>query len=103
MGKYMKKSKNAGDVAALIMESPPPHSNLGVRTRAKTLALQNSPKLRTPPPTSSSAAAASSSCPLPSRKSPVAVPPPIPPPIPAYPKLPSPKRPCPAPLKSSRL
>lgn len=44
MGKYMKKSKNAGDVAALIMESPPPHSNLGVRTRAKTLALQNSPQ-----------------------------------------------------------
>lgn len=42
MGKYMKKSKNSGDVAALIMESPPPHSQLGVRTRAKTLALQNS-------------------------------------------------------------
>jgi len=40
----MKKSKIAGDVAALIMESPPPHSHLGVRTRAKTLALQNSPQ-----------------------------------------------------------
>lgn len=44
MGKYMKKSKMSGDVAALIMESPPPHSHLGVRTRAKTLALQNSPQ-----------------------------------------------------------
>lgn len=41
MGKYMKKSKIAGDVAAVIMEAPPPHSHLGVRTRAKTLALQN--------------------------------------------------------------
>lgn len=42
MGKYMKKSKTACDVAAVIMEAAPPHSSLGVRTRAKTLALQNS-------------------------------------------------------------
>ncbi|CAJ1796473.1 unnamed protein product [Sphenostylis stenocarpa] len=48
MGKYMKKSKISGDVAALIMEAPPPHSNLGVRTRAKTLALQNSPQIPDP-------------------------------------------------------
>lgn len=38
----MKKSNTAGDVAAVIMEAAPPHSSLGVRTRAKTLALQNS-------------------------------------------------------------
>ncbi|KAJ1429365.1 Cyclin-dependent kinase inhibitor [Sesbania bispinosa] len=44
MGKYMKKSKIAGDVAAVIMEAPS-HSSVavGVRTRAKTLALQKSP------------------------------------------------------------
>ncbi|KAK7292959.1 hypothetical protein RJT34_15817 [Clitoria ternatea] len=46
MGKYMKKSKIGGDVAAVIMEAAPPRASLGVRTRAKTLALQNSP----PPP-----------------------------------------------------
>ncbi|RDX83750.1 Cyclin-dependent kinase inhibitor 3, partial [Mucuna pruriens] len=45
MGKYIKKSKTAGDVAAVIMEVPPPHSSLGVRTRAKTLALQNSSQI----------------------------------------------------------
>ncbi|XP_061367048.1 cyclin-dependent kinase inhibitor 4-like [Gastrolobium bilobum] len=50
MGKYMKKSKIAGDVAAVIMEvsthsssSSVSSSPLGVRTRAKTLALQKSP------------------------------------------------------------
>ncbi|XP_020232521.1 cyclin-dependent kinase inhibitor 4 [Cajanus cajan] len=48
MGKYIKKSKIAGDVAAVIMEAPPPHSSLGVRTRAKTLALQNSPQFPDP-------------------------------------------------------
>ncbi|XP_027352930.1 cyclin-dependent kinase inhibitor 4-like [Abrus precatorius] len=55
MGKYMKKSKIAGDVAAVIMEAPPPHSPLGVRTRAKTLALQNSPPLSSPQNPDSSA------------------------------------------------
>ncbi|KAL2336854.1 hypothetical protein Fmac_011300 [Flemingia macrophylla] len=48
MGKYIKKSKIAGGVAALIMEAAPPHSSLGVRTRAKTLALQNTPQFPDP-------------------------------------------------------
>lgn len=39
MGKYMKKSKIAGDVVA-VMEVSPHSSSLGVRTRARTLALQ---------------------------------------------------------------
>ena len=39
----MKKSKIAGDVAAVIMESPSHSTAVGVRTRAKTLALQKSP------------------------------------------------------------
>jgi hypothetical protein len=43
MGKYMKKSKIAGDVTAVIMDSPSHASTVGVRTRAKTLALQKSP------------------------------------------------------------
>lgn len=43
MGKYMKKSKTAGDVAAVIMEAPSHAPAVGVRTRAKTLALQKSP------------------------------------------------------------
>ncbi|CAL5192012.1 unnamed protein product [Lathyrus oleraceus] len=43
MGKYMKKSKTAGDVAAVIMEAPSHATAVGVRTRAKTLALQKSP------------------------------------------------------------
>ncbi|PNX92627.1 cyclin-dependent kinase inhibitor 3-like protein [Trifolium pratense] len=43
MGKYMKKSKIAGDVAAVIMEAPSHTTTVGVRTRAKTLALQKSP------------------------------------------------------------
>ncbi|TKY66108.1 Cyclin-dependent kinase inhibitor 3 [Spatholobus suberectus] len=48
MGKYMRKSKIAGDVAAVIMEAPPP-PHLGVRTRAKTLALQKtSPQIPDP-------------------------------------------------------
>lgn len=34
MGKYMKKAKMAGDVAAMDVSQPP----LGVRTRARTLA-----------------------------------------------------------------
>jgi hypothetical protein len=42
MGKYMKKSKVVGDVA-VIMEAPSHASPVGVRTRAKTLALQKSP------------------------------------------------------------
>jgi len=45
MGKYMKKSKIAGDVAAVIMESPSHTTAVGVRTRAKTLALQKSPPI----------------------------------------------------------
>ncbi|KAK7338927.1 hypothetical protein VNO77_19561 [Canavalia gladiata] len=53
MGKYMKKSKI--DVAAVIMEAPPPHSSLGVRTRAKTLALQKSPPPSSPQNPDSSA------------------------------------------------
>ncbi|KEH22814.1 cyclin-dependent kinase inhibitor family protein [Medicago truncatula] len=43
MGKYMRKSKITGDVAAVIMESPSHSTAVGVRTRAKTLALQKSP------------------------------------------------------------
>lgn len=39
----MRKSKIAGDVAAVIMEGPSHTSVVGVRTRAKTLALQKSP------------------------------------------------------------
>ncbi|KAM1007271.1 hypothetical protein COP2_003993 [Malus domestica] len=39
MGKYMKKSKISGDVAVMEV-SISPQSSLGVRTRAKTLALQ---------------------------------------------------------------
>ncbi|KAH7517533.1 hypothetical protein FEM48_Zijuj09G0075100 [Ziziphus jujuba var. spinosa] len=39
MGKYMKKSKIAGDVAVMEV-SLSPQSSLGVRTRAKSLALQ---------------------------------------------------------------
>ncbi|KAL6971079.1 hypothetical protein U1Q18_030761 [Sarracenia purpurea var. burkii] len=46
MGKYMKKSKTAGEVA--LMEVAP--SSFGVRTRAKTLALQRIQKSRPPPP-----------------------------------------------------
>ncbi|KAK9726526.1 hypothetical protein RND81_05G221400 [Saponaria officinalis] len=42
MGKYMKKGKITGDVA--VMEIPQP-SSLGVRTRARTLALQPNPEL----------------------------------------------------------
>lgn len=37
MGKYMKKTKMAGDVAVMDVVSQSP---LGVRTRARTLALQ---------------------------------------------------------------
>ncbi|KAL5061529.1 hypothetical protein RYX36_023266 [Vicia faba] len=43
MGKYMKKPKTVGDVAAVIMEAPSHAPAVGVRTRAKTLALQKSP------------------------------------------------------------
>lgn len=39
MGKYMKKSKITGDIAVMEV-SISPQSSLGVRTRAKTLALQ---------------------------------------------------------------
>jgi hypothetical protein len=42
MGKYMRKSKIAGDVAAVIMESPSHITTVCVRTRAKTLALHKS-------------------------------------------------------------
>lgn len=42
MGKYMKKGKITGDVA--VMEIPQ-SSSLGVRTRARTLALQPNPEL----------------------------------------------------------
>ncbi|XP_057534825.1 cyclin-dependent kinase inhibitor 3-like [Amaranthus tricolor] len=42
MGKYMKKGKITGDVA--VMEIPQTNS-LGVRTRARTLALQPNPEL----------------------------------------------------------
>ncbi|CAI8583054.1 unnamed protein product [Vicia faba] len=47
MGKYMKKPKTAGDVAAVIMEAPSHAPAVGVRTRAKTLALQKSPPQNT--------------------------------------------------------
>ncbi|KAL2932863.1 Cyclin-dependent kinase inhibitor 3 [Bienertia sinuspersici] len=43
MGKYMKKGKITGDVA--VMEIPQSTSSLGVRTRARTLALQPNPEL----------------------------------------------------------
>ncbi|KAG2726545.1 hypothetical protein I3760_01G117600 [Carya illinoinensis] len=43
MGKYIRKAKTAGDVAVMDVSQ----SSLGVRTRARTLALQKSP----PPPT----------------------------------------------------
>ncbi|XP_058764176.1 cyclin-dependent kinase inhibitor 4-like [Vicia villosa] len=49
MGKYMKKSKTAGDVAAVIMDSPSHAPAVGVRTRAKTLALQKSPTAASSP------------------------------------------------------
>ncbi|KAM1576887.1 hypothetical protein ACFX15_032616 [Malus domestica] len=39
MGKYMKKSKISGSIAVMEV-SISPQSSLGVRTRAKTLALQ---------------------------------------------------------------
>ncbi|RDY02735.1 Cyclin-dependent kinase inhibitor 3, partial [Mucuna pruriens] len=43
MGKYMKKSKTAGDVAVTkVSSSSSSSSSIGVRTRSKTLALQNS-------------------------------------------------------------
>ncbi|KAJ8755197.1 hypothetical protein K2173_018995 [Erythroxylum novogranatense] len=42
MGKYMKKAKTAGDVAVMDL-------SLGVRTRAKTLALQRQAHLNTSP------------------------------------------------------
>lgn len=48
MGKYMKKSKITGDV--LVMEVS--QSSMGVRTRAKTLALQRLQKTTPPPPPS---------------------------------------------------
>ncbi|KAJ8432540.1 hypothetical protein Cgig2_009304 [Carnegiea gigantea] len=43
MGKYMKKGKITADVA--VMEIPQSGASLGVRTRARTLALQPNPEL----------------------------------------------------------
>ncbi|XP_035548282.1 cyclin-dependent kinase inhibitor 5-like isoform X1 [Juglans regia] len=45
MGKYIRKAKTTGEVAVMDVS----HSSLGVRTRARTLALQKSPP--PPPPT----------------------------------------------------
>ncbi|KAK9282434.1 hypothetical protein L1049_005351 [Liquidambar formosana] len=45
MGKYMKKSKITGDVAVMEVSQ----SSMGVRTRAKTLALQRLQSTLTPP------------------------------------------------------
>nr|ALV85618.1 cyclin-dependent kinase inhibitor 5 [Prunus persica] len=46
MGKYMRKSKSAGEMAVMEVSHPHPHpqsqASLGVCTRAKTLALQRS-------------------------------------------------------------
>ncbi|KAJ8749539.1 hypothetical protein K2173_025734 [Erythroxylum novogranatense] len=54
MGKYMKKSKISGDIAVMEVSQS---TNLGVRTRAKTLALQrlqSSSSLASPNPDTSS-------------------------------------------------
>ncbi|KAL1368256.1 hypothetical protein HN51_022399 [Arachis hypogaea] len=54
MGKYMKKSKMGGEVAVMeVSSSSSAPSPMGVRTRAKTLALQKSPP--SPPPSSAAA------------------------------------------------
>ncbi|KAE9460798.1 hypothetical protein C3L33_07311, partial [Rhododendron williamsianum] len=49
MGKYMRKAKITGDVAVMEILSPQSQPSLGVRTRAKTHALQ-SLQSNTPPP-----------------------------------------------------
>ncbi|KAK6929590.1 Cyclin-dependent kinase inhibitor domain [Dillenia turbinata] len=52
MGKYMKKSKTTREIAVMEISSQSP---LGVRTRAKTLALQQLQKKNSSPPASPSA------------------------------------------------
>ncbi|CAH8380891.1 unnamed protein product [Eruca vesicaria subsp. sativa] len=53
MGKYMRKSKFDGEANISLMDaSPSPSSQLGVLTRAQSLALQR--RLQKPPPTSPS-------------------------------------------------
>ncbi|MED6219815.1 hypothetical protein PIB30_039199 [Stylosanthes scabra] len=54
MGKYMKKSKMGGEVAVMeVSSASTAPSPMGVRTRAKTLALQKSSPPSPPPPPSS--------------------------------------------------
>ncbi|KAI4317345.1 hypothetical protein L6164_025219 [Bauhinia variegata] len=50
MGKYMRKAKTTGEVALMEVSQ----SSLGVRTRAKTLALQRLQKSQAPAPSSAS-------------------------------------------------
>ncbi|MED6196858.1 hypothetical protein PIB30_051240, partial [Stylosanthes scabra] len=53
MGKYMKKSKMGGEVAVMeVSSSSTAPSPMGVRTRAKTLALQKSSPPSPQPPSS---------------------------------------------------
>ncbi|XP_016463833.2 cyclin-dependent kinase inhibitor 3-like isoform X1 [Nicotiana tabacum] len=52
MGKYLRKAKITGDVAVMEVSQATP---LGVRTRARTLALQRLHSSSTPPPPSASA------------------------------------------------
>ena len=49
MGKYMKKSKIKGEVAVMELSLSPQQCSLGVRTRAKTLALQRQQQQKSPP------------------------------------------------------
>ncbi|XP_009596219.1 cyclin-dependent kinase inhibitor 3-like isoform X2 [Nicotiana tomentosiformis] len=57
MGKYMRKAKITGDVAVMEVSQATP---LGVRTRARTLALQRLHSSSTSPPPSASASASDS-------------------------------------------
>ncbi|KAK4366189.1 hypothetical protein RND71_014069 [Anisodus tanguticus] len=59
MGKYLRKAKITGDVAVMDVSQ----STLGVRTRARTLALQRlqSSSTTTPPPSSSSSSSSDTS------------------------------------------
>ncbi|KAJ8558242.1 hypothetical protein K7X08_005008 [Anisodus acutangulus] len=66
MGKYLRKAKITGDVAVMDVSQ----STLGVRTRARTLALQRlqSSSTTTPPPSSSSSSSDTSYLQLRSRR-----------------------------------
>lgn len=55
MGKYMRKAKTAGDVAVMEVSQ----SSFGVRTRAKTLALQRLQKSQSPVPSQTSTSSGS--------------------------------------------